>query len=91
MAASVGIRALQQNASAVIARVASGETVDVTDRGRLVARLVPATDGPLDDLVRAGSARPPRRAMHELPSALPAPEGSPALGTLLDDARRDDR
>ncbi|NOX31973.1 MAG: type II toxin-antitoxin system prevent-host-death family antitoxin, partial [Actinobacteria bacterium] len=30
----VGIRALKQNASAVVAEAAAGETVTITDRGR---------------------------------------------------------
>ncbi|MFN2486319.1 MAG: type II toxin-antitoxin system Phd/YefM family antitoxin [Acidimicrobiia bacterium] len=34
----VGIRALKQNASAVVAEAASGELVTITDRGRPVAR-----------------------------------------------------
>src|SRR5260370_39395173 len=37
----VGIRELRQNASAVLRRVAAGEVVEVTDRGRAVARIVP--------------------------------------------------
>src|SRR5437870_13400313 len=37
----VGIRELRQNASAVLRRVAAGEIVEVTDRGRAVARIVP--------------------------------------------------
>ena len=38
----VGVRALQQNASEVVKRAAAGEIIDITDRGRLVARMVPA-------------------------------------------------
>lgn len=91
MPASVGIRALQQHASAVIARVAGGETIEVTDRGRRVARLVPVTDAPLDDLVRAGLARPARRRVAELGDPQPAPEGRPTLGDLLADARAAER
>ncbi|MGV9671830.1 type II toxin-antitoxin system Phd/YefM family antitoxin [Gordonia sp. NPDC003504] len=34
----VGIRALKQNASAVVAEAAAGETVTITDRGRPVAQ-----------------------------------------------------
>lgn len=41
MAERVGIRELKQRASAVIRRVAAGEEIEVTDRGRPVARLVP--------------------------------------------------
>ncbi|MFM8948289.1 MAG: type II toxin-antitoxin system Phd/YefM family antitoxin, partial [Acidimicrobiaceae bacterium] len=35
----VGIRALKQNASEVIADVVQGETIVVTDRGRQVAQI----------------------------------------------------
>ena len=37
----VGIRALKQNASEVVARVRKGSTLTVTDRGVPVARIVP--------------------------------------------------
>jgi len=37
----VGIRALQQNAAAVLRRVRRGEILEVTDRGRRVAVLAP--------------------------------------------------
>jgi len=37
----VGIRELKQHASSVSRRVANGESVEVTDRGRPVARIVP--------------------------------------------------
>jgi prevent-host-death family protein len=46
----VGIRELKQHASAVIRRVAGGESVEVTDRGRTVARIVPA--GPTNEYDR---------------------------------------
>ena len=36
----VGVRALRQHASAVLRRVAAGERVEVTDRGRPVALIV---------------------------------------------------
>lgn len=36
--AEVGIRALKQNASAVVSEAAGGETVTITDRGRPVAQ-----------------------------------------------------
>ena len=41
----VGIRELKQNASSVIRRVVNGESVEVTDRGRPVARIVPMNAG----------------------------------------------
>lgn len=43
--ARVGVRALRQDASAVLRRVAAGERVEITDRGRPVALLVPISKG----------------------------------------------
>jgi prevent-host-death family protein len=43
--AQVGVRALRQHASAVLRRVAGGEAVEVTDRGRPVALIVPVPTG----------------------------------------------
>lgn len=69
----VGIRALKQNASAVVARAATGETVTITDRGRAVARLTPIPSSRLAELTGAGRARPPRRDIATLPIATPGP------------------
>jgi len=38
---TVGVRELRQKASAILRRVEAGATLDVTSRGRTVARLVP--------------------------------------------------
>lgn len=81
---SIGIRELKQNASAVVARAAAGELLLVTDRGRPVARLVPLGLSRVDEMVRAGTARPRRRPLTELPR----PEG-PASTELSDALMRD--
>ena len=39
---SVGLRDLRHHTSEVLARVRHGETVDVTEHGHLIARIVPA-------------------------------------------------
>lgn len=41
---SVGLRELRHHTSEVLARVRHGETVDVTEHGRLIARIVPVGD-----------------------------------------------
>jgi prevent-host-death family protein len=41
---TVSMRELQQNLKAVVARVERGETVELTRRRRVVARLVPAAE-----------------------------------------------
>ncbi|QUR69014.1 type II toxin-antitoxin system Phd/YefM family antitoxin [Mycobacterium spongiae] len=59
----IGVRELRQNASKYLARVAAGEELEVTMRGRLVARLVPvtATERTRDGLIARGAMRPARR------------------------------
>jgi len=51
---SSGVRELRQNASHYLSRAAAGELIEITDRGRPVARLVPITDDPRQDLINAG-------------------------------------
>lgn len=52
------MRELRQHASRYLARVQAGESLEVTDRGRLVARLVPAVGDPWEDLMAAGLITP---------------------------------
>lgn len=55
----VGVRELKQNASRVLARVKAGETLEVTERGRPVARLIPVEHAnDYDHLVEAGEILP---------------------------------
>jgi prevent-host-death family protein len=85
--AEVGIRALKQNASAVVADAAAGETVTITDRGRAVAQLTAIPASRLAQLIAAGKARPPRRSI----AALPAPDPGPALSDALAALRASER
>lgn len=50
----IGVRELRQHASRYLARVANGETFEVTDRGRPVAHLVPVRGDAWEDLVATG-------------------------------------
>lgn len=71
---SVPVRELNQQTSAVLARVEHGETIEVTVNGRPVARLVPITADVslLDRLAAEGRAIRP-----SVLGAIPMP---PALG-----------
>lgn len=50
----IGVRELRQHASRYLDRVRAGETIEVTDRGTPVARLVPITEESWDALVASG-------------------------------------
>lgn len=55
----IGVRELRQHATRYLARVERGETLEVTTRGRPVARLVPVRNVPWDDLLSSGQLLPP--------------------------------
>src|SRR6516164_9294583 len=52
----IGIRELRQHASVYVDLVERGHTVDITNRGRLVAQMVPVKepDSPLERWIAAG-------------------------------------
>jgi prevent-host-death family protein len=87
MTSEVGIRALKQNASAVVAQAAAGETVTITDHGRPVAWLVPIPATALEGLTGAGQARRPRGRLRDLPG----PRKGPALSDVLREQRDAER
>lgn len=84
----IGVRELRQNASKYLARVKAGETVEVTERGSLIALLSPPSPdrSARDRLIAAGKLIPATG-----PLRLPEPmhvEG-PSSGEVLDDLRAD--
>lgn len=83
----VGIRALKQNASAVVAEAASGETVTITDRGRPVARMTAIPRSRLRALLDEGHARAARRQLADLSAPEPGPELSQVVLKMRDDER----
>jgi len=83
----IGVRELRQHASRYLDRVKSGETVEVTERGRLVALLVPPEPArnARERLIAEGrliAASAPLR----IPDRLVAPTTSEEI---LDDLRKD--
>jgi prevent-host-death family protein len=83
---SIGIRELRQHASRYLRDVEHGETIEITDRGRPVARLVPPADGgPFEQLIARGRLRPARYG-RPYPGPIEPTEGVPLPSqTLLDD------
>ena len=88
--ARIGVRELRQHASRYIGMVKAGETVEVTERGELVALLVAPSRGETarDRLVAAGRLAPATGAFR-LPRrrVLPADEetASQTLSALRDE------
>ena len=86
---SVGVRELRQNLSVYLRRVAAGEKLRVTERGRTVAALVPLReeDSVLERLVKQGRLIPARGDLLELgpPTGKPSARVSEALEELRED------
>ncbi len=87
----VGIRELRQNAGAVIRRAASGETIEVTEHGRPVARIVPLRGGSvLDQMIAEGRATGTRGDLLDLKPLAPI-AGKPLLSEILAEMRNYER
>ncbi|MCY3563036.1 MAG: type II toxin-antitoxin system prevent-host-death family antitoxin [Acidimicrobiia bacterium] len=87
----VGIRALKQNASAVVARVAAGASLTITVRGRPVAQMAPVQNSRIETLIQGGRARPSRRRLSDLPPPAESRPGTPPLSEELEKMRQAER
>jgi prevent-host-death family protein len=90
---SVGLRELRHRTSEVLARVRHGETIDVTEYGRLIARIVPVEEREpapvLDRLIAAGRVKLGVRPGYR-PRMRPA-AGADRLGEALAELRDEER
>lgn len=82
----VGVRELRRDASAILRRVAAGETVEVTDRGRPVAVLLRSMPTGLARLEREGLLRRAEGDLLELPPVR-VPQGSTAPSQRVSEGR----
>ncbi|MGL5851329.1 MAG: type II toxin-antitoxin system Phd/YefM family antitoxin [Phycicoccus sp.] len=87
---AVPIRQLNQDTAGVLARVKRGEAIDITERGVVIARLVPSRPHPLAELIAAGRVKPPT-----VTGPLPHPTGpvhdDDEAGRLVRAMRDDER
>jgi antitoxin (DNA-binding transcriptional repressor) of toxin-antitoxin stability system len=82
----VGVREMRQNLSVYLDRVKAGETLQVTEFGRVVALLTPLPAeklSPLERMVREGRAIPPKGSLKDRPRPKPAPAGTPSSEEML--------
>jgi prevent-host-death family protein len=84
----IGVRELRQRATRYLGRVKAGETVEVTERGQLIALLVPPAPGATERerLIAMGQLVPTSHPFR-LPRRASLPTGKPSTGAALDDLR----
>jgi prevent-host-death family protein len=78
---SVGIRELRQQASSILKRVAAGDTVEITEYGHPIARIVPLRSGVLEQMIIEGSATSTEGDLIDLLDQMSLP--APALESVL--------
>ena len=89
---TIGVRELRQQASRYLRLVVAGETVEVTRRGRPVARLVPLpVGGVLSRLEAEGRISPSDGDLLDLGPPLPPKDGAPLPAEALARARDEER
>jgi prevent-host-death family protein len=91
---TIGVRELRQNASRYLRLVKAGERVAVTERGELIAYLVPASEAPgsiLDRLEAAGQLRRGIGSLAEVVSPAQLPPGARSPSEVLDEMRNEER
>ena len=93
IAKRIGVRELRQHASLYVDLAEKGYTVDITNRGRLVARLVPVQEpeSPLERLFAAGILGPAEDPgdLLDVEPGPPVPPGRPTASEILDELRED--
>jgi prevent-host-death family protein len=91
----IGIRELRQHASVYVDLAEKGVIVDITNRGRLVARLVPVREpeSPLERLIAAGIILPAEEPgnLLAIEPAPPVPPGHPSASEILAQMREEER
>jgi prevent-host-death family protein len=86
----IPIRALNQDTAGVLARVEHGEIVEITNRGRPIARIVPVAPDSMADLVASGLVLPPVIS-GPIPMPTVAASPGPEAGELLSAMRDEER
>lgn len=86
----IGVRELRQHASRYLDRVKAGETIEVTERGELVALLVSPTPavGARDRLVATGRLAPAKTSF-SFPVRRVPPKGAKTASETLEELRQE--
>lgn len=90
--AVVGVRELRQNLSVYLDRVKDGESLQVTEFGRVVALLTPLPAeklSPLERMVREGRAIAPTGSLKDRRPPQPGDPNAPPMQQILDEMREE--
>jgi prevent-host-death family protein len=91
--ARVGVREIRQNLSKYLARVAQGESIEITEHGRPVAQLgpLPQALSSMERMYAAGLIRKGHGNLLDLGPPPPRPAGTRPLSEILQEMRDEER
>ncbi len=81
-------RELRNQSSKILERVKNGETIDVTNNGKIAATLIPPSASPFERLLLAGQVRPAAKSPVDF-QALPRISSTISTAEILADLRDD--
>jgi prevent-host-death family protein len=86
----IGVRELRQHTGKYLERVKAGETIEITERGKLVAIVSPPSPAQtaLERLIAEGKVRP-ASAPFVLPEPMPSLPGHPTGSEALEEQREE--
>ncbi|WP_106584666.1 type II toxin-antitoxin system Phd/YefM family antitoxin [Murinocardiopsis flavida] len=87
---SVSVRVLNQETARVLAQVKSGEEIELTERGVVIARIVPSSPAPTAALYASGKFRAPT-ASGPMPRPHGAVRDNDEAGALVREMRDEER
>ena len=91
MSDQVGVRELRDQLSRYLERAKAGEQIEITERGRPIALLVPLPESraAVAELVASGQVRFAEQPWRPGIARASAPEGAPLPSEVLDEQRAD--
>jgi prevent-host-death family protein len=92
MTKRIGVRELRQNASVWLRQVQQGDSFEITDRGRLIALLIPAPPpDPIERLRASARVSAVEGDLLDLGDPLPARSDIPGPSEILEQMRAAER
>jgi antitoxin (DNA-binding transcriptional repressor) of toxin-antitoxin stability system len=84
---TITLKTLEEQVAEIVAQVAAGDTIVITDGGRPIVTMAPARKSRVQELIAEGRAHPPSARLEDLPP----PKPGPPLTELLLRMREEER
>ncbi len=84
---TITLKTLEEQASEIVAQVAAGETVVITDGGRPIVTMSPAQKSRVQELIDEGREHPATARLEDVPPPKPGPPLTELLLRMRDEER----